>query len=205
MSGGTAAEETDPCGLREVTGDEGVHVMRGADVDNNPFGAVEEDVDVDEDDISDEEEVVEGKDGAEYASGDEGGSCRCKAGGVLPEEERDRSSRMGEEACSEASISPSPGCREEQGKMDAIDEDRGPVAGNCPARRPSLPKRHCNPAGHAASKRGWLTSTPLIGSQTSAGSEKMASSKRWSPKATTTSPALTKGRAASLHWTIDHR
>lgn len=173
MSGGTAAEETDPCGLREVTGDEGVHVMRGADVDNNPFGAVEEDVDVDEDDIS--------------------------------EEERDRSSRMGEEACSEASISPSPGCREEQGKMDAIDEDRGPVAGNCPARRPSLPKRHCNPAGHAASKRGWLTSTPLIGSQTSAGSEKMASSKRWSPKATTTSPALTKGRAASLHWTIDHR
>lgn len=106
--------------------------MRGADVDNNPFGAVEEDVDVDEDDISDEEEVVEGKDGAEYASGDEGGSCRCKAGGVLPEEERDRSSRMGEEACSEASISPSPGCREEQGKMDAIDEDRGPVAGKTP-------------------------------------------------------------------------
>lgn len=149
MSGGADGEETDPFGLREVTGDEGVHVMCGVDVDSF-FGAVEEEVDVDvdvdedEDDRSDGEEVVEGN-GAEYASGDEGGGCRCKAGGVLPEEERDRSSGMGEDTCSEASISPQPrACREEQGKMDAMDEGRGggPVAGNCPAARPSLLKRH---------------------------------------------------------------
>ena len=57
MSGGTGGEETDPFGLREVTGDEGVHVMCGVDVDSF-FGAVEEDVgdvdvDVDEDERCD--------------------------------------------------------------------------------------------------------------------------------------------------------